>query len=174
MPDTVAAAGAGLVAEQNDLRLRQLDAGRAGRDRRVQVEIFANLFGERHLDFTERDGDAERRGAVRHAHRIVNLAGNIVAALLRVQHGVDGQQRRFGLNVMDVLRIADAGIFHGGFHRGGDLIHHRRAADVFGQQFGAHGGADREPRLRLGSGLADDRDDLVGRDLAFGDAGLQP
>ena len=32
MADAVAAAGAGLVAEKDDLRLRQLDAGRAGGD----------------------------------------------------------------------------------------------------------------------------------------------
>ena len=35
----------------------------------------------------------------------VHLAGDIVAALLGIEHGVDGQQRRLGLHVMHVLRI---------------------------------------------------------------------
>ena len=69
MADAVAPAGARLVAEQDDLRLRQLDAGRAGRDRRVEIEVFADLLRPRHLDLAERDRDAERGRAVRHAHR---------------------------------------------------------------------------------------------------------
>ena len=39
MADAIAAAGAGLVAEQHDLRLRQLDARGAGGDRGIEVEV---------------------------------------------------------------------------------------------------------------------------------------
>ena len=74
MADAIAAAGARLVAEQDDLRLGQLDARRARGDGRIEIEIVADVFSLRHRDFAKRYGDAERRGAVRHAHRIVHLA----------------------------------------------------------------------------------------------------
>jgi len=65
--DAVAAAGAGAVAEQDDLRLRQLDAGGARGDRGVEIEVPADFLRLRHGDFAQRDRDAERRGAVRYA-----------------------------------------------------------------------------------------------------------
>jgi hypothetical protein len=67
--ERVAKAG---VALANDLRglkkLIEFDARRAGRDRGIEIKIFADFFGFRHLDLAERDGDAKAGGAVRHAH----------------------------------------------------------------------------------------------------------
>src|SRR5262245_18176809 len=58
VPDAIAAAGTGSVAEQDDLRLRELYPRRARRNRGVNVEIFADLLGARHRDLAERDRDA--------------------------------------------------------------------------------------------------------------------
>jgi hypothetical protein len=55
---------------------------------------------------------------------------------------------------MHVLRIIDGGIAHRGFNRLRDLLHHRRPADILGQEFGAHGGSDRQARLRCRAGFA--------------------
>ena len=172
MADAITAAGARLVAEQHDLRLRQFDAGGAGGDRGIEVEVFADLFGPRHLDLAERDRDAEARGAVGHAHRLVHLAGDVLAALLGIEHRIDGQKRRLGLHVVDVLRIVDAGVLHRRLHRRRHLLDHGRAADVFRQQLDAHGGADGKPRLRGRTGLAVAREHGgVRRDHAVAAAG---
>jgi hypothetical protein len=69
-------------------------------------------------------------------------------------HGIDGEQRRLGLDVMHVLRIIDGGIAHRGFDRLRDLLHHRRPADVLRQELGAHRGSDRQARLRCRAALA--------------------
>ena len=133
MADPIAAAGPRFVAEQHDLRLRELHARGAGRDRGVELEVSADLLGARHLDLAERDRDPERGRAVGDAHRVVHLAGDVLAARLRIAHGIDGEQRRLGLDVMHVLRIVDAGVAHRGFHRIRDLLDHRRPADVLGK-----------------------------------------
>src|SRR5262249_61693804 len=49
MPDAIAAAGPGPVAEKHDLRLRELDPRGARGNRGVKVEILADLFGARHI-----------------------------------------------------------------------------------------------------------------------------
>ena len=55
---------------------------------------------------------------------------------------------------MHVRRIVDAGVAHRRAHARGDLLDHRRAADVLGKKLGAHRRADGEPRLRRRAGLA--------------------
>jgi hypothetical protein len=60
---------------------------------------------------------------------------------------VDGQQRRLGLHVVDVGRVGDACGRHRLLHALGDLLHHRDAADVLGQQDVAHRVADGQPGL---------------------------
>jgi hypothetical protein len=45
---------------------------------------------------------------------------------------------------MHVARIVDPGGPHRRFHGGSDLLHHRRPADVLGQELGAHRGSDRQ------------------------------
>ena len=79
-----------------------------------------------------------------------------LAARLRVAHQVDGEQRRLGLHVMHVGRVVDAGVAHGRAHAVGDLLDHRRPADVLRQKLGAHRRADGEPRFvgRPGLGVA--------------------
>src|SRR6516165_1997690 len=54
MADAIAAAGTGSVAEQYDLRLRELDSRGARRNGGVKVEIFADLFCARHRHLAER------------------------------------------------------------------------------------------------------------------------
>src|SRR5260370_11449990 len=56
MADAIVAAGTGSVAEQNDLRLRELDPRGARRNRRVKIELFADLFGARPRDLAARHG----------------------------------------------------------------------------------------------------------------------
>ena len=68
-------------------------------------------------------------------------------ARLRLKDGVDGEERRLGLDVVHVGRIVDAGVAHRGVHPLGDLLDHRRPADVFRQNLGAHRGADDETRF---------------------------
>ena len=57
---------------------------------------------------------------------------------------------------MHVRRVLDAGVAHRGLHALRDLLHHGGAADIFGQQLGAHGGADGDAGLsgRPGLGVA--------------------
>ena len=76
--------------------------------------------------------------------------------LVRIEHRVDGEQRRLGLHIMHVGRIGDAGVAHGGAHALGDFLHHRRPADILRENLGAHGGADDQPRFvrRAGLGVA--------------------
>jgi hypothetical protein len=148
MADAVASAGAGLVPEQHDLRLRQLHTRGARGDRRIEVEVFADRLGARHFDLAERHRNAERSGPVRHAHGVVYLAGHVMPARLRVAHRVDRQERRLGLHVMHVLGIADAGIAHRGLHALRHLFDHGRPADVFRHELGAHRGADGKPGFR--------------------------
>jgi hypothetical protein len=50
--------------------------------------------------------------------------------------------------------LIDAGIAHGCFDAFGDLLHHGGSADVFRQQLGTHGGADRKPRFGRRTGFA--------------------
>ncbi len=83
----------------------------------------------------------------------MHLAGDVLAASLRVAHGVDCQQRRLGLHVMHVLRIVDAGIAHRRLDRRRDLLDHRRPSDILGLELRAHRGADRQPQLRGWAGL---------------------
>src|SRR5262245_66470979 len=92
-PNAIAPAGTGSVAEQDDLRLRELDPRRARGNRGVKVEIFADLLGARHRDLAKRDRDAERGGAVGDAHGVVNLAGDVLAARLRVPRRISGEER---------------------------------------------------------------------------------
>jgi hypothetical protein len=150
--DAIATAGTGPVAEQHDLGLGQLDPRRARGDRRVEVEVAADLIGPRHLDLAQRDGDAERGGAVGHAHGFVDLAGRRLAPALGVAHAVDGQQRRLGLDVVDVRRVVDAGIGHRRLDRIGHLLDHGRPADVLGQQLDAHGRPHHQARLVFRAG----------------------
>ena len=152
--DAIASAGAGLVADEHDLRLGELHARRAGGNRGVEIEVLADLLRARHLDLAERHADAERGRAVGHAHGIVHLAGDVLAARFRVAHGIDGQQRRLGLHVVHVLRIVDAGVAHRGFDGGRDLLDHGRPADILRQQLRAQRGADRQARFRRWAGLA--------------------
>src|SRR5215813_12155513 len=154
MPDAIAPAGPGPVAEKHDLRLRELYPRGARGNRGVKVEILADLLGARHHDLAERHRDPERGRAIRDAHGVVDLAGDVLAARLRVADRIDGEQRGLGLNVMHVLRIIDGGIAHRGFDRLRDLLHHRRPTDVLRQEFGAHGGPDRQAGLRCRAGLA--------------------
>src|SRR5262252_6032702 len=153
MPDAIAPAGPGSVAEKHDLRLRELYPRGARGNRGVKVEILADLLGARHHDLAERHRDPERGRAIRDAHGVVDLAGDVLAARLRVADRIDSEQRRLGLDVMHVLRIIDGGIAHRGFDRLGDLLHHRQPADVLRQELGAHRGPDRQARLRCRAGL---------------------
>ena len=68
-------------------------------------------------------------------------------AALGVGDGLEGQQRRLGLDVVHVGRVGDAGPLHRDLHPGGDLLDHRQPADVLGQDLLAHRVADRQPRL---------------------------
>ncbi len=133
MADTITAAGAGLVAEQHDLRLGQFHARRAGRDRRIQIEVFADLLGLRHRHLAKRHRNPERGGAVGDAHGIMDLARQRLVAGFRVAHRLDGQERRLGLDVMHVLRIRDSSILHRRFDGIRNLRNHRRTADVLRQ-----------------------------------------
>ena len=83
----------------------------------------------------------------------MDVAERRVAASLRVLDGVDGEQRRLGLDVVDVLGIGNAGVLHRRAHALGDLLHHRRAADVLRLDRRAHGDADDEARLVGRAGL---------------------
>ena len=115
-------------------------------DRGVEVEIAADLVRRRHVDLAERHGDAEPGGAVGDAHGFVNLAGHAPAPAVGLLHGVDGEQRRLGLDVVDIRRIGDAGIGHRRTHPVGDRRNHRRTADVLGKDRRAHRGPHGEPR----------------------------
>ena len=83
----------------------------------------------------------------------MHLAGDVLAARFGVAHRVDREQRRLGLHVVHVLRIADAGIAHRVLHGRGDFLDHRRPADIFGKQHRAHRGAHHQPRFRGRAGL---------------------
>src|SRR5262245_41372614 len=141
MTDAVAAARARPVAHEHDLRLDQLYARGARRNRREEVEVLADLIGARHWQLSQGHGDPERRGAVGDAHRVVDLAGDGVTPPLRVLDPVDGEQRRLGLHVVHVLRVLDARVLHRGPHALRDDLHHARSADVLGLQLCAHGGS---------------------------------
>ena len=65
--DAVAAARAGEVAHQHDLRAVELHARRAGRDRGVEIEVLADLLRLRHVDLAQRQRDAEA------AHRAARI-----------------------------------------------------------------------------------------------------
>jgi hypothetical protein len=83
-PILVAAAVAADVADDDDLGLVELDAGRAGGHRGEQREVLVDLLRGRHLDLAERDGDAERRRGVRDVHRLEGVLGpHVLAAALR-------------------------------------------------------------------------------------------
>src|SRR5262245_6839746 len=130
MAYAITAASPGGVAEQHDLRLGELDTRGARRDGGVEIEISADLLGARQLDLAERERDAERGRAVGDAHGVVNLAGDFVAARVRLADGFDGEQRRLGLHVMHVTRSIDPGVPHRRFDRLRDFFHHRRPADI--------------------------------------------
>src|SRR5262249_61923550 len=85
---------------------------------------------------------------------VVVAAVAILATRYRVAYLNVRKQRGLGLNLMHVLRIIDGGIAHRGFDRLRDLLHHRRPTDVLRQEFGAHGGPDRQAGLRCRAGLA--------------------
>src|SRR5262249_46841072 len=91
MAYAITAAGPGGVAEQHDLRLGELDTRGARRDGGVEIEISADLLGARQLDLAERERDAERGRAVGDAQGVVNLAGDFVAARVRLADGFDGE-----------------------------------------------------------------------------------
>ena len=81
---------------------------------------------------------------------VVHLAGDLLPRACASRAVVNGQQRRLGLHVMHVGRIVDAGVAHRRAHASGDLLDHRRPADIFGQHLGAHRSADHQPRLTAG------------------------
>ena len=64
----------------------------------------------------------------------MNLASHGLAATFSVLDGIDRQQRSFSLHVMHISWIVDSGIAHGGAHALGDLLDHRRPADILRQQ----------------------------------------
>ena len=146
--DAVATADPLGVADHHDLRLVELDTGRAGGHRREQRPVVHHVGVGRHLDLAERDGDAEAGRAVGQVHRLVGVVGpDGLAARLRVTDGVDRQQRRLGLHVVHVGRVGDAGALHGDLHGVGDLADHPGVADLLGQDRLAHREPDRQPRL---------------------------
>ena len=69
-------------------------------------------LGERAAAQRERQFAAFRRSvdvALEERVDLFLIAGDLLAARLRILHGLDGEQRRLGLDVMDVLGIFDAG-----------------------------------------------------------------
>ena len=99
---------------------------------------MSSARGMAHL--AEGDGDAEPGGAVGDPHGFMNLAGHGLAAPVRLPHGVDGEQWRLGLHIVDVRRVADPRVGHRRADAVRNLLHHRRPADVLGQDRRAHGG----------------------------------
>ena len=89
----------------------------------------------------------------------MDLADDMLASRFCIAHRLDGEQRRLSLHVVDVLRIVDAGVAHGVFDGGGDLLDHRGPADIFRKQHRTHRGAHRQPRFRSWAGLAVARED---------------
>ena len=78
----------------------------------------------------------------------------LVQRLSASAHQIDGgQERRLGLDVVHVLGVTDPGILHRQLDGVGDLLDHRRTADILGLQLDAERGADREARLRGRAGL---------------------
>ena len=115
MVDGERPAPGGAHAEHDDLVVFELDAGRrrgaAGPHRRVAPDRAIVHGLDRHLP--ERDGDAERRGATRQAHRLQRVARrNACASRFRGGNALRRQQRAFDLHEMHVGRIADPRIAH--------------------------------------------------------------
>jgi hypothetical protein len=71
-----------------------------------------------------------------------------------VLNRLDRQQRGFGLDVMHVLGIGDAGVLHGKPDAFGDLLDHGGTTDVLRQDFRTERGAHDETGLAAGSLLA--------------------
>ena len=151
--DAKATAGPRRVAEEDDLAAVELDAGRARGDRGVEIQIAADVARPGHAHLAERDGDAEPGGAVGDPHRFMHLAGRGLAAPVRFPHRVDSEQRRLGLDVVNVRRVADPRVGHRRADSVCDLLHHRGPADVLGQDRRTHGGAHGEASQVLGTGF---------------------
>ena len=93
----------------------------------------------------------------------MDLAGHGLAPPVRVLHRVDGEQRRLGLHVVDIRRVADARIGHRRAHPVRDLLHHRRPTDILRQDRRAQGGPHGEAQCVFGPGL-----DVAGEDGRMG------
>ena len=102
--DAVAATDTAGIADDDDLRLVELDARGARGHRREQLAVVHDVGIGRHLDLAEGDGDAERGAAVGQVHRLVRVLGpHPVSAGLGIADRVNGQQRGLGLYVMHML-----------------------------------------------------------------------
>ena len=111
-------------------------------------EVAGDLLGSGHLDLAERDRNPECRGAVRDVHRFQGLVGeDRLPASPGLSDRLHREQRSLGLHVVNICRIGDPGIGHGAGDSAGDLLDHRRPADVLGQDDVAHGDTDRESQL---------------------------
>src|SRR6266508_1984075 len=148
VPDAVPAADAARVAHHDDLRPVQLHPRGAGRDGGVQGPVVQHVGVRRRVDLAEGDRDPERGTPVGHVHGSEGVLGeHVVAAALGVADGVDGQQRRLGLHVVDVGGVGDARLGHRAGHPGRDLLDHAAPADLLGPDRVAHRHPDGQPRL---------------------------
>ncbi len=136
---------------------------------------MVDLLGGRHLDLAERDGDPQPGSRVGHIHRLARVVGpHGLATVQRVGDGLQGEQRCLRLDIVDVRRVGDAGPCHRLPDPGGDLLHHRRPADVLWQDLLAHRVADRQARFvggRHHAGVHTGEDCRVWRQDPVGAAG---
>jgi hypothetical protein len=124
------------IAQHNDHIVHQLDAGRCGRYRRKQIEppkdvLVVNLA----LDLAKSDRYSQRRCPTRIRHRTVCAVCNglIPTGGCRFD-AVAGQERTFDLHKMDVVRIDDGRLGHGGGHRPRRFPDLHAAPDLLGQK----------------------------------------
>ena len=95
---------------------------------------MADFVGPGHGDFAKHDRDAEPDGAIGAPTPINSRTTSAkVSARVRVPHHVDGEQRRLGLDVVDVRRIAGPRVGHRRADAVRDVLHHRGPTDVSGR-----------------------------------------
>jgi hypothetical protein len=103
----------------------KLDAGRAAGAARPQIPSRADIgIGQRiAVDFSERNGSAQRARGTRQSHGFERVAGRYrIAAAVCLADAPRREQRAFDLHEMDIARMRDTGILHRGSHASRNLI----------------------------------------------------